>query len=78
MKTVVFAGTGDPAEVLQVRDAPTPEPRFREVRVRMLAAPINPSDLLTIEGRYAKQPALPATMTKLRTMFLSSIFNQCR
>ena len=61
MKAVVFDQPGDPAEVLQVRDVPVPVPGFREVRVRMLAAPINPSDLLTIAGRYAKPPQLPAT-----------------
>ena len=61
MKAVVFDRIGNPAEVLQVRDVPMPEPGFRQVRVRMLAAPINPSDLLTIEGHYVKQPALPAT-----------------
>lgn len=61
MKAVVFDRHGDPAEVLQVRDVPVPEPKFREVRVRMLAAPMNPSDLLTIEGRYGTLPHLPAT-----------------
>ena len=61
MKAVVFDRHGDPAEVLQVRDMPVPEPKFRQVRVRMLAAPINPSDLLTIEGRYSQVPQLPAT-----------------
>ena len=61
MKAVVFDRTGDPAEVLHVHDVPVPTPGFRQVRVRMLAAPINPSDVLTVEGRYAKSPKLPAT-----------------
>jgi NADPH:quinone reductase-like Zn-dependent oxidoreductase len=61
VKAIVFDRHGDPAEVLQVRDMPEPQPPFRRVRVRMLAAPINPSDLLTIEGRYGKLPKLPAT-----------------
>lgn len=60
MKAVVFDRHGDPAEVLHVREMPVPEPSFGQVRVRMLAAPINPSDLLTIEGRYSKVPQLPA------------------
>lgn len=30
------------------------------VQVRMLASPINPSDLMTIRGIYAKHPPLPA------------------
>src|SRR5687767_2421982 len=61
LKAVVFDRHGDPGQVLQVRDVPPAEPKFRQVRVRMLAAPINPSDLLTIEGRYGKLPSLPAT-----------------
>ena len=61
MKAIVFDRHGDPAEVLQVREAPEAQPRFRQVRVRMLAAPMNPSDLLTIEGRYGRLPKLPAT-----------------
>src|SRR5947209_19463655 len=38
-----------------------PEPKSGEVRVRMLASPINPSDVLTVRGQYGKQPPLPAT-----------------
>src|SRR5258706_3236908 len=61
MKAIVLERHGNPAEVLQLRDVPVPQPGFRQVRVRMLAAPINPSDLLTIEGRYGRLPELPAT-----------------
>ena len=61
MKAVVFERFGDPAEVLQVRELPTPEPRPGQVRVRMRAAPINPSDLLSIRGEYGRRPKLPAT-----------------
>ena len=61
MKAVVFDRFGEPAEVLQVRDVPTPEPGPGEVRVRMLASPINPSDLLVVRGRYGVLPELPST-----------------
>jgi NADPH:quinone reductase-like Zn-dependent oxidoreductase len=61
MKAVVFDQFGDPAEVLQVRDVPVPEPGPGEVRVRMLASPINPSDLLSVRGEYGRRPTLPAT-----------------
>jgi NADPH:quinone reductase len=61
MKAVVFEGFGDPAEVLQVRELPTPEPGPGQVRVRMRAAPINPSDLLYVRGEYGRRPKLPAT-----------------
>jgi NADPH:quinone reductase-like Zn-dependent oxidoreductase len=61
MKAVVFDEFGEPDNVLQVRDVPVPEPGPGQVRVRMLASPINPSDLLTVRGRYGARPALPAT-----------------
>jgi NADPH:quinone reductase len=61
MKAAVFDRFGDPAEVLTVRDVPVPEPGAGEVRVRMLASPINPSDLLTVRGLYGRRPPLPAT-----------------
>ena len=61
MKAVVFDRAGNPADVLQVRDVPTPVPARGEVLVRMLASPVNPSDLLYIEGQYGMKPKLPAT-----------------
>jgi len=61
MKAVVLDRFGDPEEVLQVREVPQPEPKRGEVRVRMLASPINPSDLLMIRGQYGRRPPLPAT-----------------
>jgi NADPH:quinone reductase-like Zn-dependent oxidoreductase len=61
MKAIVFERCGEPEEVLQVCDVPTPEPGPGQVRVRMLASPINPSDLLYVRGIYGKPPPLPAT-----------------
>jgi NADPH:quinone reductase len=61
MKAVVCDRWGDPDEVLQVRDVPVPQPKRGEVRVRMLAVPVNPSDVLMIRGQYGRQPPLPAT-----------------
>lgn len=61
MKAIVFDRFGDPAEVLQVRDVPQPVPGPGEVRVRMIACPINPSDLFMIRGQYGMLPPLPAT-----------------
>lgn len=61
MVRVFFAKTGRPAEVLQVTPtAPIPSPAKGQVRLRVLARPINPSDLLYIEGLYAIKPELPA------------------
>jgi NADPH:quinone reductase-like Zn-dependent oxidoreductase len=61
MKAIVFDRFGDPGEVLQVRDIPVPDPGPGQVRVRMIASPINPSDLLVVRGQYGRLPALPAT-----------------
>jgi NADPH:quinone reductase-like Zn-dependent oxidoreductase len=61
MKAVVLDRWGPPEEVLEVREIPEPDPGPGQVRVRMLASPINPSDLLMIEGKYGRQPRLPAT-----------------
>lgn len=61
MKAIVFDRFGPPEDVLQVRDVPKPEPRRGEVLVRMLASPINPSDIMYAQGRYGLTPQLPAT-----------------
>lgn len=61
MRAVVIEAFGDPSEVLAVRELPSEPLRRGEVRVRMLASPINPSDLMTIRGIYGQRPALPAT-----------------
>ncbi|MCS6865439.1 MAG: zinc-dependent alcohol dehydrogenase family protein [Gemmataceae bacterium] len=62
MKRVVFDRCGPPADVLRVEDdVPAPQPRRGEVLVRMLASPVNPSDLMYIAGQYGLKPVLPAT-----------------
>src|SRR5262245_45680029 len=61
MKAVVFERFGEPREVLAVRDVPLPEPGAGQVRVRMIASPVNPSDLLVVRGEYGRLPKLPAT-----------------
>jgi NADPH:quinone reductase len=60
MQAVVFERFGEPAEVLAVRDVIEPQPGPGEVLVRMLASPVNPSDLMTVRGTYGKRPDLPA------------------
>src|SRR6516164_3497548 len=58
---IVFDRFGDPAEVLHVAQVPVRDPGRNEVRVRMLASPINPSDLMVVRGQYGRLPKLPAT-----------------
>ncbi|MCA9077934.1 MAG: zinc-dependent alcohol dehydrogenase family protein [Planctomycetaceae bacterium] len=61
MQAARFDACGIPAEVVSVSDITRPIPGKGEVLVRMLASPINPSDLSFIEGSYGQQPELPAT-----------------
>lgn len=61
MKALTFDRFGEPAEVLRVEDLPIPEPGPGQVRVRMIASPINPSDLMVVRGTYGVLPTLPAT-----------------
>lgn len=59
MQAVCFHQHGDPTEVLKVEEVPTPVPGRGEVLVRMTASPINPSDLLFVEGHYGPQASFP-------------------
>jgi NADPH:quinone reductase-like Zn-dependent oxidoreductase len=61
MKAAVFDRFGPAAEVLSAREVPRPAPGRGEVLVRMLASPVNPSDLIYTEGKYGLKPTLPAT-----------------
>jgi NADPH:quinone reductase-like Zn-dependent oxidoreductase len=62
-KELVFRQFGPPRAVLEFEGraliSQSPEPG--DVLVRILAAPLNPADLNTIEGTYGFKPALPAT-----------------
>ena len=61
MKSAQFATTGRPADVLKIQDVPVPEPQAGQVRVRVTACNINPSDVMFIRGLYGIRPELPAT-----------------
>ncbi len=50
----------NPAELIEAVEFPTPELKEGEVLLELLAAPINPSDVLTITGGYGILPPLPA------------------
>src|ERR1700704_3670777 len=60
-KAAIYETHGNPAEVLRVVDCPWPDPAPNEVVVKMSAAPINPADLNSIEGKYPIKAELPAT-----------------
>jgi NADPH2:quinone reductase len=63
MKAFIIEQNGEPSAVVQSRDLPEPLPGPAEVRVKMLLAPVHPSDLHIIRGRFApqRQPKLPAS-----------------
>lgn len=50
---------------LEVVDRPAPEPRGREVRVRVTASGVNRADLLQRAGRYPAPPGVPADVPGL-------------
>ncbi|CCH56773.1 Alcohol dehydrogenase zinc-binding domain protein [Fibrisoma limi BUZ 3] len=60
MKTIVFEQTGKPTDILKVMDMSAPEPKPGEVRVKVLASPINPSDLMFVQNMYGIRPQLPS------------------
>jgi len=49
-----------PQDVIAAVDLQLPPPAAGQVRVKVLAAPINPSDVLTLTGEYGMLPPLPA------------------
>lgn len=58
---VRFDRFGPPADVVAYGPVELPGPGRGELRIRLLMAPVNPSDLLFIRGDYAVSPRLPAT-----------------
>jgi NADPH:quinone reductase-like Zn-dependent oxidoreductase len=44
---------------LKVEDVPIPKPRDGEVLVKMIAAPINPSDIAFLKGFYSSEKPHP-------------------
>ncbi len=60
MKTIQFTTTGKPNEILNLIEAPLPEPGPGEVRIKVIASPINPSDLMFVQNLYGIRPQLPS------------------
>ncbi len=60
MRTIQLETTGNPAEVLKVVEKPTPKPAAGEVLVKVIASPINPSDISFVQGQYGIRPELPS------------------
>lgn len=60
MQALRFHQFGKPLEVLRLEELELPPLKQNEVRLKMLAAPVNPADLNLIEGTYGVKPPLPA------------------
>jgi len=58
----LHAHGADFAEILRIEPLDLPPPGMNEVRIEMLAAPVNPADLNVIAGTYGRLPALPAVI----------------
>lgn len=54
-----IAQNGTPHEVIQVAEHQLPTPGPHDVLVKILFAPVNPSDLNVIQGTYGRRPQLP-------------------
>ncbi len=61
MKIIQFSAFGSPGDVVECLEVADPgAPGDEEVIVDVEAFPINPADLLLLEGGYAQRPPLPA------------------
>ncbi len=59
MKAVLFDSPGEPHQVLRSDTTELRPPGRGEVRVRIIASPINPSDMMFVRGIYGIQPQCP-------------------
>ena len=63
MKVAQFSSFGIASQVIECVDAPNPnDPKEDEVLIDVLACPINPADVLNIEGKYGVKAQLPARL----------------
>ncbi|MBD2701047.1 zinc-dependent alcohol dehydrogenase family protein [Spirosoma sp. BT702] len=60
MKSVIFEQIGRPVDILNVTDKALPEPGPNEVRIKVIAAPINPADIMFVQNLYGIRPKLPS------------------
>ncbi len=61
MKQIYITARGGP-EKLQVREAPDPQPKGNELRIRVKASGINFADILARQGLYPDAPKLPCVV----------------
>ncbi|XP_067867704.1 enoyl-[acyl-carrier-protein] reductase, mitochondrial isoform X2 [Heterodontus francisci] len=59
-EALVYHKHGEPLRVIQLETLEPPQLGDSDIRVQMLAAPINPSDMNMVQGTYPILPDLPA------------------
>jgi len=60
MKCLQFNQFGDTEKVLNIVEINIPKIKVDEVKVKMLLRPINPYELMIVQGVYSFRPSLPA------------------
>ncbi|KAJ8868603.1 hypothetical protein PR048_030141 [Dryococelus australis] len=55
-----YSEFGEPVKVVRLEEENLQVPKTNEVLIRMLAAPVNPADIITLQGLYPTKPSLPA------------------
>uniref|UniRef100_W8BRD8 Enoyl-[acyl-carrier-protein] reductase, mitochondrial n=1 Tax=Ceratitis capitata TaxID=7213 RepID=W8BRD8_CERCA len=60
VKSLKYSKHGEPVEVIELVEDQLKNPKEYEVLVKVLAAPINPADINTIQGKYPVKPTFPA------------------
>ncbi len=53
---------GEPQDVLQLKEAPVPQPGKGQVRIRTILSPIHNHDIWTVRGSYGYKPPLPGAI----------------
>ena len=61
MRQIYITGHGGP-EKLQLRESPDPQPRGKELRIRVKASGINFADILARQGLYPDAPKVPCVV----------------
>lgn len=57
---LVYSDYGDPVKVVRKEEETLDDLKPNEIIIKMLAAPVNPADINTIQGKYPARPTLPA------------------
>lgn len=59
-KALKYSEYGEPIKVIKLCEENLSNPSENEVLVKILASPLNPADINTIQGKYPVKPVLPA------------------